>query len=236
VSEASSRRYAIYYAPRPGSALHDFGRSWLGHDPDRGPRIKALRPEGLTVEAQSRAIKEPQRYGFHGTLKPPFRLIPGKSEAELFDFAAQFARTQRRILLPPFHLAAMKSFIAMVPSKPVPLLDRLAADCVEAFDVFRPPTTPDERRRRLRKADGLTKRQRAYILEWGYPYVLEEFRFHLTLSSDLPADEQMRAFKTLSPLVEPLRSAPREVNELCLFIQNNSRARFTCAARFTLGG
>jgi putative phosphonate metabolism protein len=232
--QSSTRRYAIYYAPRPGSALHDFGRRWLGHDPDRGARISPLRPEGFSADEHARAVKDPKRYGFHGTLKPPFSLAPERSESELFAFAEKFARNHRRVVLPPFHLAVVKSFIALVPSRPTMLLDRLAADIVESFDVFRPPTTPEERRQRLAAAEDLTKRQRAYVLEWGYPYVLEEFRFHLTLSSDLPPEEQVRIFKLLGPLVEPLRDQPREVSELCLFVQKNSRARFTCAARFPL--
>jgi hypothetical protein len=38
----------------------------------------------------------------------------------------------------------------------------------------------------------LSERQRALLIEWGYPYVFDEFRFHMTLSSSL-ADAQERA-------------------------------------------
>ena len=32
---------------------------------------------------------------------------------------------------------------------------------------------------------GLTDRQEALLTQWGYPYVMEEFRFHITLTGAL---------------------------------------------------
>ncbi len=84
--------------------------------------------------------------------------------------------------LPPVRLKlhAIGDFAALLPGEPSAAIGALAADCVEVFDRFRAPLTQEERQRRL--ADGLTDRQTAYLDRYGYPYVSEEFRFHLTLT------------------------------------------------------
>ena len=46
----------------------------------------------------------------------------------------------------------------------------------------RPPGAAELERRR--KA-GLSAAQEKMLLRWGYPYVLDEFRFHLTLTGRL---------------------------------------------------
>ena len=71
-------------------------------------------------------------------------------------------------------------FVAIVPATPSPGLDELAADCVTGFERFRLPMTAQERSRRL--AAGLSQHQTANLERWGYPYVFEEFRFHMTLT------------------------------------------------------
>ena len=163
-------RYAIYYTPPPESALADFGAAWFART---APCLDA-----------------PRRYGFHGTLKAPFRLAAGTSEEELLAAVGELAATRAALCGPPLALAALAGFLALVPSAPFAELDGLAAECVAAFDRFRAPPTGAELARRRRA--GLGPRQAALLLRWGYPYVMEAFRFHMTLTERLGPGELAR--------------------------------------------
>ena len=156
-------RYAIYYTPSPESALARFGAAWFAR---KAPCLDA-----------------PRRYGFHGTLKAPFRLAADASEAELLRAAESFAAERPAFAGPTLLLSELAGFLALVPSEPFEELDRLAADCVAAFDRFRAPPSEAELARRRRA--GLSPHQEALLLRWGYPYAMEAFRFHLTLTGRL---------------------------------------------------
>lgn len=163
-------RHAIYYTPAPESALARFADAWFAR---KAPCLEA-----------------PRRYGFHGTLKAPFRLAAGTSETELLAAVEAFAAERPILGGPPLTLTVLAGFLALAPSGPFGELDRLAADCVAAFDRFRMPPTGGELARRRRA--GLTPGQEALLLRWGYPYVMEAFRFHLTLTERLDDGELRR--------------------------------------------
>jgi len=119
---------------------------------------------------------------------------------------------------------AISGFIAVVPAEPVSGLQRLASDCVTDFDRFRAPLTDDDRARR--NPDALTPRQRDYLDRWGYPYVREEFRFHMTLTGRLGAPRR-------EPIVAMLRARFAEIHldrlaidRIALFRQDDTNARF----------
>ena len=156
-------RYAIYYTPAPESALARFDAAWFAR---KAPCLDA-----------------PRRYGFHGTLKAPFPLAAGASEGELLRAVESFAVARQALSGPTLRLSEMAGFLALVPSEPFGELDRLAADCVAAFDRFRAPATEAELARRRRA--GLSARHEALLLRWGYPYVMDTFRFHMTLTERL---------------------------------------------------
>ena len=42
------QRYALYWAPRPDSALAAFGRAWLGADPETGEPTRERDPSAWT--------------------------------------------------------------------------------------------------------------------------------------------------------------------------------------------
>ena len=112
-------------------------------------------------------------------------LAPGKTEAELLAACEAFARTPRPIPVISPVVGSISGFIAVVPAEPSAELERLAADCVSEFDAFRAPLTAEDRARR--NPSMLTPRQREYLDRWGYPYVMEDFRFHMTLTGRLAA-------------------------------------------------
>src|SRR5207245_1192733 len=83
---------------------------------------------------------------------------------------------------------SISGFIAVIPAEPVAELQQLAADCARDFDSFRAPLGAEDRARR--RPEKLTERQRDYLDRWGYPYVMEEFRFHMTLTGRLDAERR----------------------------------------------
>src|SRR6201993_4081545 len=183
-------RYAIYYAAERGSTLDRFGTQLLGYDAWTGGDLPF--PDGITEAAPDwrEGASDPRKYGFHATLKAPFALAPGRTEAEFVAACAAFAGEPHAI--PCFRpvVDSISGFIAVIPVERSLPLEQLAADCVTAFDPFRAALTMRDRARR--NPEKLTERQRDYLDRWGYPYVMEEFRFHMTLTGrlDLPMRER----------------------------------------------
>ena len=205
-----------------------FARNWLGWDPETGtPRCTPAQFAEITAE--------PRRYGFHGTLKAPFALAEGATERELLAAVGTFAATRTPFELPRLLLGDLGGFLALVPPARVEPLHDLADACVAAFDAFRQP--PDAKELTKRQQLPLSARQEELLGLYGYPYVLDQFRFHLTLTGRL-ADPKQRACvsailsEKLAPLLEP--SLP--VRDLCLFRQADRTGPFTVMARFVLGG
>lgn len=225
-------RFAVYFCPAREHPLSRFGRSWLGWDPETGQNHTQPTTTGLTATAWERAVEAPRKYGFHGTLKPPMRLIEGETPETLTEALIQFARATQGFDLGCLVLKRIGRFLALVPEFPSTELADLAADCVKNLDRFRLAPSEDELIRR-RKA-GLTVRQESYLLQWGYPYVLEEFRFHLTLTSGLQ-DEELHALEAiLDPMLAGILQYPVRVEDICLFGDPGNGDGFRLLRRFSL--
>jgi putative phosphonate metabolism protein len=228
----SEARFALYFAPEEDSALARFGWGWLGRRADR-PEALALPQVGLDSKRQAEVVAEAGRYGFHATLKPPFRLAEGADRQSLRDSAAAFAAERRAFAESPFVLAELQGFLAIRPAQPSPAITLLADDCVRHFDRFRAPAGAEERRKRL--AQPLTDRQKHYVETWGYPYVFEEFRFHMTLSCRLDDAERAIIRAAIQILAGPALEQPVVFGSLCLFEQARADAPFVLAERFPFG-
>jgi len=182
-SWSAQARFAIYYAPARASGWWDAGSEWLGRDAESDAVLDT--PEAPTL---SRALAEltnaPRRYGWHGTLVAPFRLADGATPADLLDTAERWAHAQAPFAL-PVEAATLGDFVALRPATPAAedQMRALAADALRTFAALRAAPPAADLARRL--AAPLTERQRALLVEWGYPYVLDEFRFHMTLSNSL---------------------------------------------------
>ena len=179
---ANYPRYAIYYTAAQGSALDRFGASLLGYDAYGGDDLPF--PDGLPSDWRD-LTQDPRKYGFHATLKAPIALADGKAEARLAAACELFADLARPVPVIQPVVDSISGFIAVIPAEPSAELELLAAEATKAFDPFRAPLSPEDRARR--NPDKLTPRQRDYLDRWGYPYVFEEFRFHMTLTGRLPA-------------------------------------------------
>lgn len=223
-------RYAIFYAPPSGSALHHFGARWLGWDAEAGQVV--VPPSGLDFDI-SAATATPRRYGFHGTLKPPFALAKGCDAPALADALAALAGRLAPVTCAPLRVQRLGGFLALRPAEASPALSSLAGACVQELDALRAPSSAEDLARR--RAAGLSLRQEAYLTRWGYPYVLEEFRFHLTLTGALDAETLPRATEAAQTLAAPFLSDPFTIRELCLFGEDATR-RFHLLSRFPLGG
>lgn len=200
-----SLRYALYYAPAPGSAWARFGEEWLA------------RPDAR--------LEHPRRYGFHATLKAPFRLRPGAILSQLIEELERFARAQGAFHVARMRVALLDDFLALVPQAPDPRLDRLAAECVKRFDRLRAPLNAMELDRRRRQP--LTQRQEALLARWGYPHVLDEFCFHLSLTGPLRGAEPPRA--------PPLPDEPLCIDAVTVFEDPGAPARLRPVHRAGFG-
>jgi putative phosphonate metabolism protein len=180
-------RYAIYFVPAADSALYRFGAAVLGYDGYTGHDVGFPDPLPMYIGAWRDLTREPRRYGFHATLKAPFHLANGCDETALLDALPAFCRSIESA--PAFEpiVASLAGFIAIVPTAADPAIERLAAACVTAFDRFRAPSSAQDRDRRV---VGLTERQAGNLDRWGYPFVFDDFRLHLTLTGRLDADRQ----------------------------------------------
>jgi len=229
-----SRRYAVYFAPPENSALWCAGSDWLGRDAATGE----IRPQkvgnGIAPGRLADITEAPRFYGFHATLKPPFHLHDDTNEAELIAAMEAFAADRAAFAAEPLLVAGLGRFLALVLEPASPEMESLAADCVRAFDAFRAPSSRSDLERR--RQPGLTERQETYLRAWGYPYVMEEFRFHMSLTGGFD-DQGLRAqiAAVLNDRFAPFAAAPLTVDSVCLFQQDNRRVPFRLSARFPFG-
>jgi len=221
-------RYAIYYAPDAASALWTKASAWLGRDAASG-RITA-RPEisELASLDLQRLTADPRHYGFHATLKAPFELAAGRDERELLAAAQAFAAG-----MTPFDAAIAPAplgrFLAFRLEDGEAQMQALHAACVREFEPFRAPLTDADVARRRRAP--LTAEQDARLLAWGYPYVFEDFRFHMTLTSSI-ADGAVRArvLQALRRHFEP-ETGTHRFDAIAIFRQPDRDAPFDIVER-----
>ncbi len=226
-------RYAIYFVPAADGALYRFGAGALGYDCYTGADVAF--PDPLPVErcAWRDLTGEPRRYGFHATLKAPFHLAEQAAESELVDAFHAFSRSIESAPVFEPMVASLQGFIAIIPTAAEPAIDRLAADCVAAFDRFRAPSSEHDRNRRL---DGLSERQIGNLDRWGYPYVFDDFRLHLTLTGRLDADRHAVVLPYLRDrFAAACGTGPLPIDRIALLRQDRPDARFLVIRHAAIG-
>lgn len=218
---ADTPRHALYYAPPAAHPLWRAGCAWLGRDPADPDDLRAPPPERGA----------PWRYGFHATLKPPMRLLD-HGEAALLAAIEALATATPAFAMPALEVAPLSDFLALRPraalAREHPLW-RLADACVRELDAWRAP--PDAAETARRRAPDSDAEQLTLLARWGYPHVLQRWRFHLTLSDREPsaalADAARQHFAAAL-------AVPLHCEELCLFVEPAPGAPFQLRRRFRL--
>jgi Protein of unknown function (DUF1045) len=175
-------RYAIYYCPQAGTGLAAFGRAWLSRD---------AKIAGIAVERFDELMRDVRRYGWHATIRAPFDLAPGRGYDDLHRAVSSIANTMHAFAL-PLRLDSLAGFLALRPESASGRIDALAATCLHALHPLCAPLDEDMRRRR---AHGLDPTERELLRRYGYPYVLDRYRFHMTLAAPAAPHEE-RAMRT----------------------------------------
>ncbi|WP_414039149.1 DUF1045 domain-containing protein [Acidithiobacillus sp. M4-SHS-6] len=215
-------RVAIYYLPEADDPLWQAGCSWLGWNPESARSCPRPAVVGL-AEASRRA----SRYGFHATIKAPMPL-----QGDLDSLLQTLSRTLAgfpAFTLPPLQYTQDEGFVALRLSQASLQLAQLADTCVRILEPWRRPYTADELEARSQKLR--QDRQRQYLEQWGYPYVFEEFIFHMTLSDQQPDSRLLEAAKSH---FGDLPAQPRLVRSLAILCENSPDAPFTLLQRIPL--
>jgi putative phosphonate metabolism protein len=225
-------RYAIYFTPSSATRLARFGAQALGYDCDNAKDVPQLSISGVAPDALASLTAEPRRYGFHATLTAPFRLGAG-SEAELLAAAAAFAKTRPRVPLGTITVTRIGGFVVLRPTQEQPAIGAIESACVHTFHRFRAPLTPGERERRLKA--NLTGRQIELMDRWGYPYVLDQYRFHMTLAGPVPPEQRDAVLRSFAQAYEKLADDQIEIDAISVMRQDGPSLRFRVVERFAFG-
>lgn len=178
----------------------------------------------------------PRKYGAHGTIKPPFPLAESHSVAELDAAMGAFCASVEPVMLDGLKVARLGGFLALVPKGgDTNALSLLAAAAVSGLDDFRAPQSQAQIDRH-RAAGGLTNRQDELLERWGgYPYVMDEFRFHITLTGKMDEANGEALRKVLKKRIKPLLTKPFMIESLCL-VGEDEVGMFHLIHRYALTG
>lgn len=222
-------RYGIYMTPETG-IFAELGATWLGWDLDIGHAV----PHPANVEsALMSATQTPRKYGFHGTIKPPFHLADGSTYESLLAKSKLLCARCAPIRVEAMEIETLGPFLAVVPRGDLLPLATLAATVLQGLDEFRAPASEDELIRR-RKAN-LTPLQETNLKNWGYPYVLDAFKFHMTLSGPLPDDELASLHDLAETHFAPVLDTPVTIQSLTM-VGEAGDGRFHALHRLPLLG
>ena len=226
-------RFAIYYAPATADPLWIRAAQWLGRDAASDAAPPDAATHGLEAERRRRLSESARRYGFHATLKAPMALRDGTTESQLARAVDDFVAAHRPVPIGPLHIALIEGFLALVPVEQTDALTGFAMACVAAFEPFRAPLTAADRQKRM--TAGLSPRQAELLDAYGYPYVAEEFRFHMTLTDRLPESERTAFAEAAEVWFGPLLDRPHMLDRIALFHEPAPGAPFRRRADHLLG-
>jgi hypothetical protein len=225
-------RYAIYYAPRLESILGQFGNAWFGYDPVSREDIPRPIIKGMTPQEIEKITQGAGRYAFHGTLRSPFKLRKNRNLNSLDKSLESLATKIHPIICGPLSIRSIGRFLALVPDDPESQIPNLAEQCVRTFDNFR--LAPGKEEIDRRRQAGLTTIQEQLLLRWGYPFVMEEFRFHLTLSDKLEGMDLIKYQAILEEHCEGLCKERFVIDEIALFGDPGQGGKFEEISRYKL--
>lgn len=224
-------RYALYFAPpQPWRAAGD---AWLGRSPETGA---AIAPAAGADPRQLDWTSDPRHYGLHATLKPPFRLKAGTCAHDL-DAAVRALAARSQAFDAPMQCRELRGFLAWCLADDTQTLARmqaLAADAVRSLDGWR--ESPSEAELERRRKTPLDPEHEAMLRRWGYPYVFDQFVFHITLSNKLQGRDLEDAERQVAAMSAPLLREPMPVKSVSLYVQPEAQAPFLVARHYGFDG
>jgi len=228
----SITRYAVYFTPAQDHPLSKAAETWLGYSPWSGEPVERSSTAALDANLLEQFTTSARKYGFHATMKAPFRLADGQSEAGLRNACEQFASVSSSTEIERLTAKQLDTYFALVPERQSNELRNLAADAVEHFEPFRAALTEAETQRRL--ASPLTGAQRTLLSKWGYPYVFDEFRFHLTLGGGVAPKDQAVIASAINTHFAHSIDQPLAIDRIALFRQNTPDSAFEIIGHYEL--
>ncbi len=226
-------RYALYYSPDPSSELWKVGCSWLGSDALAQEKIPQEHFAGIIPSRLYELTRLPRRYGFHGTLKAPFRIARGYDETDLQAAVEKFCEQSSSFVLSPLTLCEIKNCFCLCPEKNTQELLDLEEYCVRTFDKFRAPLTKLELARK--RAEILDVGEKENLDKWGYPYVLDRFHFHMSLTGRMNNGPEKRVIRSiLARNFSTVLGKPVMFDAISIFVEPFPGHPFFCANRFPL--
>ena len=225
-------RYAVYFAPAEAALLWQAGCRWLGRDPRSGAELLQPDVDGWSAERIAQVTASPRMYGFHATLKPPFYLAEGHTLEQLATAVQGLAARLQAFAVPQLSVASLDGFLALQPIAYDAKLGALADACVTELDRFRRPPSAEELSHR--RAARLSPRQDELLGQYGYPYVLDQFRFHMTLTTRLPAERREPVVAMLRERFAATGVGPLAIDAISLCRQEAENSRFRVIGRWEL--
>ena len=217
-------RYAIYYIP--DLPLFQIGSDWLGWNSITGQ-------ESLLSADHHRITDRPRKYGFHATVKPPFSLASNSTQGDLQDAFQTFCATVSPATGGTLKISRLGRFLAMTQDVQSNDVTELAASTVSHFDKFRAPLSDQDMEKRRQRR--LTPQQDALMLRWGYPYVMQEFKFHMTLTGPLQNDEIDAIEYDANTRFREFLGQPLKIASLALLGEDSDSGRFHVVDKLSLG-
>lgn len=227
-------RYAVYFSPSEHDALSHAAAEWLGRDAFSGDTVPRPDVDGMERGALDALLSDPRRYGFHATLKAPFELADGCDESDLMAAFAAFCAQNSPFDIPRVIVSQLGPFFAIVPDQLYPQLQDFAASVVRDFEPFRAPLSEADIARR--KPERLSDSQRENLMRWGYHHVMDDFRFHMTLTGPAQPDIAPLLQSVLSARFAAFVDRPLTVSGLGLFVEPERGAPFTVKSWLPLSG
>lgn len=213
------KRYAIYFAPAQHTELTEFGRLVLS-----ASTLLNDSPVRLSV------TRKAAFYGFHSTFKAPMELATGVDEQALLDAMEAFVKTRRKLPLIGLAPRTLDGFHALTLAEADAIND-VAGDVVKTFERFRAPLSEYDRQRR--DPNSLSAQQLQNLDTYGYPHVLDEFRFHMTLSHRMTDPVESSDYhQWLVSLYSDTVTETPVFDQLALFMQPDREHAFTRVAEF----
>ncbi len=232
------KRVAIYFLPKKNSSLENFGKNLLGRDINKKKKISLTRRQkyfinrGFTYFDELKDYcEQPAKYGFHATLKAPFRLKRNVKTKNFYDVISHIAAQHSRFKIKGLKIVYSKKFTFITSRKSNKLLINLENDLVKHLDTFRAELNKTEIKKRI--PDSLTFKQNKYLKEWGYPFVFDQFKFHMTLMNQNNNKLSNKQKLELEKLIYKISNNVIEFNEISL-LGENKNGHFEEIKRFKL--